>query len=91
MEKQYYTYLAHCKLKATEYKIILMLLVRPYTSSQLVKELGCMKDNTDKYIKKLKSHGLIEIDRIEGSNKFYKPVTDIKRLMEIMPGQMKIE
>lgn len=91
MDKQYCSYLAQCKLKSTEYRIIFMLLVKSYTSSQLVKELGCMKNNTDKYIKNLKSHGLIEIDRIEGANKFYKPVTDIKKLTAIMPGQMKIE
>ncbi|WP_053983838.1 helix-turn-helix domain-containing protein [Niameybacter massiliensis] len=91
MDKQYYNYLAKCKLKATEYRIILILLVKPCTSSQLVKELGCMKNNTDRYIRNLKSHGLIEIDYIEGANKFYKPVTDIKKLMAIMPGQMKIE
>lgn len=91
MDKVYYAYLAQCKLTAIEYKIVLMLLIKPYTSAQLERELGCMKSNAVKHMKKLKSLGLIELERTEGHNKFYKPVTDIKKLMAIMPGQLKIE
>lgn len=90
MDHRYYRYLAQVNLKATEYKILLMLLTGPYTASQLVKEIGCMKGNTNRYIKKLKLLGLIELDRVEGSNQYYKAVCDMKKLTEIMPGQLKI-
>lgn len=90
MDKRYYSYLANMQLKATEYRIVLVLLTRPYTAAQLVKETGIAKGNTTRYIKKLKSLGLIEIDRIEGSNRYYKAVCDMKKLMELMPGQIKL-
>lgn len=90
MDKRYYMHLAHSNLTANEYKILLMLLTDSYTASQLVKEIGKMKNNTDRHIRKLKSLGLIELDRVEGGNKYYKAVCDMKKLMEVMPGQLKL-
>ena len=43
MDKRYYSYLADMKLKATEYRIVLVLLTKPYTAAQLVKETGIAK------------------------------------------------
>ena len=51
MDKRYYRYLADMKLKATEYRILLVLLTKPYTAAQLVKETGIAKGNTSRYIK----------------------------------------
>ena len=90
MDKRYYSYLADMKLKATEYRIVLVLLTKPYTAAQLVKETGIAKGNTSRYIKKLKKLGSIEIDSIQGSNKYYKAVCDMRKLMELMPGQIEL-
>ncbi|MHC1747474.1 MAG: winged helix-turn-helix domain-containing protein [Cellulosilyticaceae bacterium] len=90
MDSKYLMYLANADLKATEYKILLMLLTRPYTAAQIVQALGIMKGNTNRYMKNLENKGLIELDRVEGSNKFYRAVTDMKNLIEVMPGQTKL-
>ena len=90
MDSKYLLHLAGADLKTTEYKIILMLLTKSYTASQLAAELGIMKQNKNRYIKRLKTMGLIQIERIEGRNVFYRAVTDIKALETIMPGQIKI-
>ncbi|MBN9636896.1 MAG: winged helix-turn-helix transcriptional regulator [Achromobacter sp.] len=92
MNEKYLDYIARLDLKAYEYRILLLLAVKPYTPTQIVNELGVMKQNVNRYIQSLKGLGLIEVDRIEGRNKFYKSVTDIKKLKEFLPGQttMKI-
>lgn len=34
--------------------------------------------------------GYIEVDRVEGRNKFYKIITDIEKLQTAMKGQIKL-
>lgn len=91
MDVKYLDYIARLDLKAYEYKILLLLLKKPYTPTQMVQELAVMKQNINRYIQSLKKIGLIEVDRIEGRNKFYRAVTDVKKLTEFIPGQMKIK
>lgn len=90
MERKYLSYIARLDLKAYEYKILLMLLEKPYTQMNISVEIGIARQNVNKYIASLKRQGLLEVDRVEGRNKYYRPVTDMKKLVDIMPGQIKI-
>ncbi|MEG0907025.1 MAG: winged helix-turn-helix domain-containing protein [Cellulosilyticaceae bacterium] len=90
MDRKYLVYLANAKLNATEYKIILLLLTGAYTATQVSSELKIMEQNKARHFKKLKGMGLIEVDDIEGRNKYYRAVTDMRKLVEVMPGQIKI-
>jgi predicted transcriptional regulator len=53
--------------------------------------LGITKQNCYRYVKELLSHKLIEVDRIEGKNKFFKLNTDIKSLTLVAKGQMSFD
>ncbi|HEY5587391.1 MAG TPA: hypothetical protein VIK86_00385, partial [Candidatus Paceibacterota bacterium] len=59
-------------------KILILLNTKPYTQAQLSNIFNLQKQNTSKYIKELLSINLIEVDRIEGKNKFFKPITPLK-------------
>lgn len=90
MDKKYCEHIAKMDLRVTEYKMLLIAVGNTYTANQFALELGLSKSNMDKYIKSLKYKGLIELDRREGNNKFYRAVTDMKKLEQVMQGQMKI-
>lgn len=90
MDSKYLVYLANANLNGTEYKIILLLLTKSYTATQVSNELKIMEQNKARYFKKLNGMGLIEVDHIEGRNKYYRAVTDMRKLVGVMPGQIKI-
>ena len=90
MDKNYMEYLAKLDLITYHYKLLLLLNIKPYNQSQLADQLQIQKQNVHKYIKTLEAMGLIEVDRVEGRNKFYKAVTNMKVLHEVVPGQFKI-
>jgi DNA-binding transcriptional regulator GbsR (MarR family) len=72
------------------YKILLMLLVKEYTQSQISELLQMQKQNVSKYFKELEQNNLIFLSRAEGKNKFFKAATDIKTLQLLTPGQIRI-
>ena len=91
MNIEYLQYIAKVELSSVQcYKILLLLLTKEYTQAQLSKELGMKSQNTLKYVKELEAAKLIEVDRIEGRNKFYRAVQDVKKLKELIPGQTKL-
>jgi len=74
----YFEKLVSIELSSVQcYRILLLLLIKSYTQSQLSIKLNVKSQNILKYVKELEAANLIEIDRIEGRNKFYKAVKDI--------------
>lgn len=89
MDKRYLEYLAKSDLSTYHYKILLLLNIKPYSQAQLADELEILRQNAHRIIKELEARNLIEVDRIEGRNKFYRAVTNMKALPELIPGQIK--
>ena len=91
MDKKYLEFLAKSDLTTYGYKILLMLNIKPQNQAQLADELGILRQNVNRCVKDLEARNLIEVDRIEGRNKFYKAVTNLKVLSDWIPGQIKID
>lgn len=89
-ELEYLVYIATLDLNAYDYKILLLLLEKTYNQAALSDILQTKRQSIYKCVKKLEEKNLIEIDRTEGRNKFYRSVTDIDRLGKIIPGQTKL-
>lgn len=91
MNKNYIEYIAVQDLTTYHYKILLLLGARTLTQAQLCETLNVKKQNLHKYIKELETMNLIEVDRIEGRNKFYRSITNVNRLTGNIKGQTKID
>lgn len=86
----YLEHIALQNLKTYHYKTLLLLLKSPLTQSMIGDRLGVRRQNINKITRGLEQLGYIEVDRIEGKNKFYRVVTDMKRLQAVFQGQMKL-
>lgn len=81
MDKNFIEYIAlEPSLKGSHYRILLILSVKPCNQSFIAKLLGIKKQNVNKCFKELLDFGLIEVDRIEGRNKFYKVISHVPKL-----------
>ncbi len=81
-------------ITAYHYRVMLMLLTGNYTQAQMADKLHLKKQNIHKCIKDLEKQGLVEVDRIEGKNKFLKAVTSVKMIQahqEQLDGQLSLE
>lgn len=90
MEKDYIQYLALSDLTTYHYKILLLLNVKPQNQAQLAEILNIQKQNVYKYVKELQAMNLIEVDRVEGRNKFYKAENNPQKIHELIPGQTRL-
>lgn len=79
------------ELQQPHYKALLLLLKKPQTQATIGKRLGLLRQNINKIFRSLEEGGYIEVDRIEGRNKFYRVVTDIQKLENVMHGQLEIK
>ncbi len=84
MNKEYLECLAIIDLKTYHYKILLLLNIKPHSQAEISALLKIKRQNINKYFKELECFNLIEIDRKEGRNIFFKPVTDVKLITEQM-------
>lgn len=89
-ELDYLIYLATQNLTAYDYKILLLLLEKPYNQASIAEILNTKRQNIYKCFKGLEAKKLIEVDREEGRNKYYRAVTDLIQLQTMLPGQMKV-
>lgn len=89
MFNEYFSFIAQQELTTYHYKTLLILFEKPQTQSMICEKLNIRKQNINKIIRKLEQGGFIELDRVEGRNKFYKVVTDIKQINNVLPGQVK--
>lgn len=82
-------------LTAYHYRVLILLLTGIYTQSQLADKLNMKRQNVHRCIKELEANGYIEVDRIEGRNKFFKATTSAKKILEatsnILQGQLKFD
>lgn len=75
------------ELSGNHYRILLLLSVGKFTQIEITKILNLKKQNINKLFKDLLYLGLIEeVDKL-GNNKYFRSITDIKKLN--IPGQMK--
>lgn len=80
--------LATKRYSGMHYQVYLLLSTRPYTATQLATALGVSDTaNIRKPLLSLLSDGFIEVDRVEGRNKFYKAVISSARRKNIQSEQ----
>lgn len=89
---KYFGHIGMVNMKSTySYRILNLLLTKKtYTLTQLANILGVTIHTLYRPVRELEYHGLIEIEKIEGNNKFYKAMTNISRLDVLIPGQTKM-
>lgn len=91
MKEQYIRYLTTLDISGQAFKVLLALNIQENTQSKIQEELNIKdKAQVNKIFKELNYRGLIEITKVEGRNKFYKAITDIKRLSINIPGQRRM-
>jgi len=83
----YLLYVATLDLNAYEYKILLLLIEKPLNQASLANILNSSRQYIYRCAKDLERKQLIEVDREEGRNKFYKIVTDINKIKDYLSSQ----
>jgi DNA-binding transcriptional ArsR family regulator len=91
MKAKYLEHVAALDLKSVySYRILLLLHAKKtYTLVQLAELFDVPRQNMTKPIKELLDNNLIELDRQEGKNKFYRAVNE-SNIEKVIPGQVKI-
>ena len=88
MKTEYIDYLTTLDISGQSFRILLALNIKEHTQTQIQEKLNIQdKAQVNKLFKDLSNRGLIEISKVEGRNKFYKAVKDVKRLRINIPGQ----
>lgn len=90
ISNEYLKFIALQDFTTYHYKTLLILADGPQTQSMICDKLGIQKQQINKVFKHLEGLGFIEVDRVEGRNKFYRLVTDLEQIGNVMPGQVKI-
>lgn len=91
MKVEYIDYLTTLDISGQAFKVLLALNIKEHTQSQIQEKFNIQdKAQVNKLFKYLSYRGLIEISRVEGRNKFYRAITNIKRLKVNIPGQQKM-
>lgn len=89
MEKKYLEHIVSLEeLKASHYRVLLLLNTDKFTQSGIARKLNIKKQNVNKIFKLLIDHGLIEEVETIGRNKYFK-ATDPKKINLNIPGQLK--
>lgn len=90
MENKYLEHIAVKEgLKTYHYKVLMLLITKRFTQSEVSNILEVKKQNINKIFKELLDMGLIENSETIGRNKYFKAVTDIKKINSNIPGQIK--
>ena len=91
-QKELLKTLAKHKFTGTQYRIMFILMSdKPYTQSMLAEKLKINNaQNLTPAIRELKRLGFLEIDRIEGNNKFLKIGENWEILDEIDVNQLTL-
>lgn len=91
MKVEYIEYLSGLEISGQAFRILLALNIKEYTQSQIREKLNIQdKAQVNKLFKDLSYRGLIEITKIEGRNKFYRAITNTKRLKVNIAGQQRM-
>lgn len=72
LQAEYLIAISTANFTTYHYKILMLLAVSSMTQSQIADVLKVKKQNINKYVSELLKYGLLEVDRIEGKNKFIK-------------------
>lgn len=91
MKVEYIEYLTGIDISGQAFRILLALNTREYTQFQIQEKLSIQdKAQVNKIFKELSKRGLIEISKVEGRNKFYRAITNVKRLKVNIAGQQRM-
>ena len=91
MKVEYIEYLTSLDISGQAFRVLLALNIKEYTQSQIQEKLNIQdKSQVNKLFKELDHRGLIEISKIEGRNKFYRAITNVKRLRVNIAGQQRM-
>lgn len=91
MRVEYIEYLTNLEISGQAFRVLLALNIKEYTQSQIREKLNIQdKAQVNKLFKELIYKGLIEETKVEGRNKFYRAITDVKSLKVNIPGQQKM-
>ena len=91
MKVEYIEYLTSLEISGQAFRILLALNTKEYTQSQIQEKLNISdKAQVNKLFKDLSYRGLIEITKVEGRNKFYRAITNVKRLKINIAGQQRM-
>lgn len=91
MKVEYIDYLTNLDISGQVFKVLLALNIKEHTQSQIQEKLNIQdKAQVNKLFKYLSYRGLIEISKVEGRNKFYRAITNIKGLKVNIPGQQRM-
>lgn len=91
MRVEYIEYLTNLEISGQAFRVLLALNIKEYTQSQIKEKLNIQdKAQVNKLFKDLIYKGLIEVTKVEGRNKFYRAITDVKSLKVNIPGQQKM-
>lgn len=91
MKTEYIDYLTTLDISGQSFRILLALNIKEHTQTQIQEKLNIQdKAQVNKLFKDLSNRGLIEISKVEGRNKFYKAVKDVKRPRINIPGQQRM-
>ncbi|WP_298127145.1 transcriptional regulator [uncultured Clostridium sp.] len=91
MRVEYIEYLTNLEISGQAFRVLLALNIKEYTQSQIREKLNIQdKAQVNKLFKDLIYKGLIEVTKVEGRNKFYRAITDVKSLKVNIPGQQKM-
>lgn len=90
MREAYIKHLAAQDISGMCFRVLLLLNTCSYTQSYIAFLLNTDRQAINKVFLRLEHLGLIEVASVQGKNKFYRAVTDLKRLRLNEPGQMKL-
>lgn len=72
LQTEYLIAISTANFTTYHYKILMLLTVQPMTQSQIADTLKVKRQNINRYVSELLKYGLLEVDKIEGKNKFIK-------------------
>ncbi|SDO75859.1 MarR family transcriptional regulator [Clostridium gasigenes] len=90
MKEEYIKHLTTIDISGLCFRVLMLLVIGNYTQSAIANLLNKDRQVINKKINELEKSGLIELVKIQGTNKFYRAIVDIKRLKVNIPGQIKM-
>lgn len=90
MKERYIRHLTTINISGLCFRVLMLLVLENSTQGHVAKTLDKDRQAINKVFIELEKNGLVELMKIEGKNKFYRAITDIKRLKTNIPGQMNL-
>lgn len=90
IDNRYMEHIASIEISGLCFSVLMLLITEKRTQSDISKITTKSKQVINKQFIELERVGLIECVEVKGSNKFYRAITDFKKLKINIPGQLKM-